>query len=90
MPQWAKELQPSHGKKQQANTKGSRRTPNIQEVMDLEPANAGVYEMTDQEIKQFRSRIYGLNKDNAFKWRWRTLVDGKKGRFSQLLVWRIH
>lgn len=90
MAQWAKELQPSHGNKRSANTKGTRRAPNIQEIMDLEPANSGVYELTESEIKTLRSRVYALNKDNAYRWRWRTLVDGKKGRYSQLLIWRIH
>lgn len=92
MPKWAKELQPTHGSLQQANTRkdGTRKVPNIQEVMDLEPANSGVYMLTEPEIKQLRSRVYALNKDNAFRWRWRTLVEPGRGRYQQLLIWRIH
>lgn len=92
MPQWAKELEPSHGKTNRANTRndGTKRVPTVQEVMDLEPANSGVYMLTESEIKKLRSRVYALNKDNHFRWRWRTLVEPGRGRYQQLLIWRIH
>jgi hypothetical protein len=67
-----------------------RRVPSIQEVMDLPPAAGGIFFMTEKEIKTLRSRVYTLNRDNAFNWRWRTMVDGQDGRYSQLLIWRIH
>lgn len=92
MPVWARELSPSHGNPNKANQRrdADRKVPTMQEVMDLPSADAGVYMMTEKEIKTLRSRIYGLNKDNAFGWRWRTLVEPGRGRYHQLLIWRIH
>jgi hypothetical protein len=92
MPRWAKELHPSHGDVTRVNQRqdADRRVPNIQEVMDLPPANSGVYMLTEREIQKLRSRIYALNKDNHYGWRWRTLVEPGRGRYSQLLIWRIH
>jgi hypothetical protein len=92
MPKWARELYPTSGVIAKANQRRDalRRTPTMQDVMDLPTADAGVYMMTEREIKTLRSRIYGLNKDNAFGWRWRTLVEPGRGRYHQLLIWRIH
>lgn len=92
MPQWVKELSPTHGDVKRVNQRKDsiRRVPSVQDVMDLPAADAGVYMLTEKEIKTLRSRIYALNKDNAFGWRWRTLVEPGRGRYHQLLVWRIH
>lgn len=92
MPLWAKELRPTHGDPSRANLRkdADRRVPTVQDVMDLPAADAGVYYLTEAEIKKLRSRVYALNKDNHFGWRWRTLVEPGRGRFSQLLIWRIH
>jgi hypothetical protein len=92
MTTWARELVPTHGQTRAANLRrdAERRVPHIQEIMDLPAANSGVYMLTENEIKSLRSRVYSLNKNNAFGWRWRTLVEPGRGRYSQLLVWRIH
>ena len=92
MPKWAKELYPTHGDERRANMRkdAAKRVPTIQEVMDLPAADSGVYMMTPQEIQKLRSRVYALNKDNHFGWRWRTLVEPGRGRYHQLLIWRIH
>lgn len=92
MPKWAKELRPSHGNERKYNLRrdAPRRVPTVQEILDLPAADAGVFMMTTAEIKRKRSQIYGLNKDNAFGWRWRTLVEPGRGRYHQLLIWRIH
>jgi len=92
-PKWATKIKPTHGKTNQANQAGNKRVTNLalmQEIMDLPAANAGLFEMKEDEIKRFRSRIYSLNRDNAFGWKWRTLVEPKKGIYNLLLVWRIH
>lgn len=92
MAKWPRELRPTHGDTSVTNTRASaeRRVPTIQEVMDLPPADSGVFMMTESEIKRLRARVYQLNKDNAFRWRWRTLVEPGRGQYSQLLVWRIY
>jgi hypothetical protein len=92
MPTWAKELRPTHGNITKVNLKkdAPRKVPTTQDIMDVPPADAGVYMLTENEIKQIRSRVYALNKDNAFGWRWRTLVEPGRGRYQQLLIWRIH
>lgn len=92
MPRWAKELQPTSGDVRRINQRqdAARRVPTVQDVMDLPPADAGVYMLTEIEIKRLRSRVYALNKDNHFRWRWRTLVEPGRGRYHQLLIWRIH
>lgn len=92
MPTWAKELRPTHGDERRINMRrdAARRVPSVQDVMDLPPADAGVYMLTPLEIKRLRSRVYALNKDNHFGWRWRTLVEPGRGRHHQLLIWRIH
>lgn len=92
MPQWARELRPTHGNTVKANQKkeARRQVPSTQDIMDVPPADAGVYMLTQREIKSTRSRIYALNKDNAFGWRWRTLVEPGRGRYQQFLIWRIH
>lgn len=84
------ELRPTHGDTRPANLKRERAAPTIQNVMDIPPAVAGVYEMREGEIRRLRSRIYALNKDNHFGWRWRTLMEKGRGRYHTLLVWRIH
>lgn len=84
------ELRPSHGDTHMANTRVHRAVPNVQDIMDIPPAVAGVYEMREEEIRRLRSRIYALNKDNHFGWRWRTLMEKGRGRYHTLLVWRIH
>lgn len=92
MAKWPRELRPTNGVTTMANRKSDahRHVPTIQEVMDLPPANSGVFMMTESEIKRLRSRVYTLNRDNAFRWRWRTLVEPGRGRYTQLLIWRIH
>lgn len=74
-----------------ANTEqGEKRLPNYDDLVNAKPVDANVYELTKQEIQTVRSRVYALNKHNAFGWRWRTLVEPAKGLRNQLLVWRIH
>jgi hypothetical protein len=90
MPMSIAELRPSHGDVRQANAAGRRAVPLMQDLMDIPPAVAGVYEMREEEIKRTRSRVYALNKDNAFGWRWRTLMEKGRGRYHTLLIWRIH
>lgn len=92
MPLWAQQARPSHGRTNKVNQRrdAARRVPTIQELVDLPPADAGVYMMTKSEIKRKRTQLYALNKDNAFGWRWRTLVEPGRGRYHQFLVWRIH
>jgi hypothetical protein len=84
------ELRPSHGVTDVANTGGHRTVPSLQDLMDIPAAVAGIYEMREEDIKRLRSRIYALNKDNHFGWRWRTLMERTRGRYHTLLVWRIH
>jgi hypothetical protein len=86
------EARPTHNDYRAVNLRkdAARRVPTLQDLMDLPAADAGVYMMTEQEIKRKRSQLYALNKDNAFGWRWRTLVEPGRGRYSQFLVWRIH
>jgi hypothetical protein len=92
MPKWARELRPTHGNPTKANQRrdAHRMVPTMQDLIDLPPAEAGVFMMTEQEIKRKRSQLYALNKDNYFGWRWRTLVEPGRGRYHQFLVWRIH
>jgi hypothetical protein len=92
MSQVMQELRPTHGDTSRANAKGRRPSgiPTLQEVMDIPAAVAGIYEMTEKEIKTLRSRVYALNKHNAVGWRWRTLVEPGKGKHHLLLIWRIH
>lgn len=47
-------------------------------------SRGGEYELSEREMKVFRSRIYSLNKNNAAGRRWRTMRDG-----AILIVWRI-
>jgi hypothetical protein len=84
------ELRPSHGNTAPANAAGHRAVPSLQDLMDIPAAVAGVYEMREEEVKRLRSRIYALNKDNHYGWRWRTLLERGRGRYHTLLVWRIH
>lgn len=58
--------------------------PSDQQLMAIPKARAGEYELNDKQCKQLRSRIYGLNKNNAAGRRLRTMRDGRL-----LLVWRI-
>lgn len=92
MPKWAQEARPTHGNLSRANDRrdAARRVPTMQELMDLPAAESGVFMMTESEIKRKRTQLYALNKDNAFGWRWRTLVEPGRGRYHQFLVWRIH
>lgn len=83
-------LKPSSGATETANKQRSRATPTLQDIMDIPAAVAGVYELRENEVKTTRSRIYTLNKDNAFGWRWRTMLERGSGRYHTLLVWRIH
>jgi hypothetical protein len=70
--------------------KGTRRVPSYNDLINSKAVEADVYELTKKEIQTVRSRIYALNKDNQFGWRWRTLVEPTKGLRNQLLIWRIH
>lgn len=84
-------LVPSHGDTRMANaSRAHKGAPTMQNLMDIPAAVAGVYELRPEEIKTVRSRVYALNKDNAFGWRWRTLVEKTGGRTDTLLIWRIH
>lgn len=59
--------------------------PSDEDIWRIPKARAGEFELSEQETKTLRSRIYALNKNNAAGRRWRTLREG-----SLLLVWRIH
>ena len=83
-------LRPTNGDTRAANKiRQSTRMPTLQNIMDIPAAVAGVYELRPEEIKQVRARVYSLNKDNAFGWRWRTMVERGSGRTDTLLIWRI-
>lgn len=58
--------------------------PSMAEIQAIPRATAGEYELNDREAQKLRSRLYALNKNNAFGWRWRTMRDGR-----YILVWRI-
>jgi hypothetical protein len=84
-------LRPTHGDTRKVNAKRQARTaPTLQHLMDIPAAVAGVYELRPEEIKTTRARVYALNKDNAFGWKWRTMVERGSGRTDTLLIWRIH
>lgn len=84
-------LQPTHGDTRTVNTARQHSgVPTLQHLMDIPAAVAGVFELRKEEIKTVRSRVYALNKDNAFGWRWRTMVESGSGRTDTLLIWRIH
>jgi len=59
--------------------------PTTDQLLAIPRAAAGEYELTDKEVKRLRARIYGINKDNAAGWKFRTLREG-----PYLMVWRIH
>lgn len=59
--------------------------PSMSEIEAIPRAASGEYELTDREVKTLRSRLYGLNKNNAFNRRWRTMREGRL-----LYVWRIN
>lgn len=82
-------LRPTHGDTRPANQNRVAAVPTHQNLMDIPPSVAGVYELRPEEIKKVRARVYSLNKDNAFGWRWRTMVEKGYGRTSTLLIWRI-
>jgi hypothetical protein len=92
MTKWAKELRPTHNNTGKANQRrdAHRTVPTMQDIINLPPAEAGVFMMTEHEIKRKRSQLYTLNRYNSFGWRWRTLVEPGRGRYHQFLVWRIH
>jgi len=58
--------------------------PTDSDIFRIPLARAGEYELNDRETKLLRSRVYALNKNNASRWRWRTMREG-----NLLLVWRI-
>lgn len=58
--------------------------PSEDDLFRIPLARAGEYDLSDQECKRVRSRIYSLNKDNAAGRRWRTLRQG-----TLLMVWRV-
>lgn len=83
-------LRPTHGDTRKANqTRTANQLPTLQHLIDIPASVAGVYELRPEEIKRVRARVYSLNKDNAFGWRWRTMVEKGYGRTSTLLIWRI-
>lgn len=59
--------------------------PTKEALKAIPAAQAGEYELNEKQMKQLRSRIYALNKDNGAGWRWRTMREGRL-----LYVWRIH
>lgn len=84
------DLRPSHGDPSKAKPRIQHRgVPTLSDLMDVRAVSADVYELTEKEIRQTRLRAYSLNKDNHFGWRWRTLVEKGRGRYHQLLIWRI-
>lgn len=60
-----------------------RHVPNDSELMSLPMIHPGEFELNDKEIKQLRSRVYALNKDNAL-FRFRTMKEA-----PLLFVWRL-
>ena len=75
--------------------------PSLADLLALPVAAAGRYELYDDEIQTLRGRIYSLNSENAFGWRWRTSklpIDftprkARKGYADTsrylLIVWRV-
>lgn len=82
-------LRPTHGDTRKANQSRVSQAPTHQNLMDIPASVAGVYELRPEEIKRVRARVYSLSKDNAFGWRWRTMVEKGYGRTDTLLIWRI-
>lgn len=62
----------------------SRAMPTDCDLRNIPLARAGEYELSDDEIKLLRQRIYSLNKDNAAGRKLRTMREG-----SLLIVWRV-
>lgn len=62
----------------------STNIPSEKDILSIPLARSGEFELSDREVLRTRSRIYGINKDNAAGRRYRTLRDG-----PLLLVWRI-
>ena len=58
--------------------------PTESDIYRIPLASAGEYELSDREIKTLRLRIYALNKNHVYGWRWRTLREGPR-----LIVWRV-
>jgi hypothetical protein len=84
-------LRPTHGDTRKVNvTRQAKAAPTLQNLMDIPAAVAGVYHLRPEEIKTTRARVYALNTDNAFGWKWRTMVEKGSGRTDTLLIWRIH
>ena len=67
-----------------------RRMPTDTELLAIPVAQAGEFELTEREIAKLRRRLYGLNKDNAAGWRYRTMMDRSDYSSTHLLlVWKI-
>ena len=58
--------------------------PTDQDLLSIPRAAAGEYELSEEEIKKTRARVYSLNKDNAAGYRWRTMREGRL-----LMIWKI-
>ena len=58
--------------------------PTAESLMALPLAGAGVYDLSDREVKKTRQRIYGINRENAAHRRYRTMREA-----PLLFVWRI-
>lgn len=59
--------------------------PTLEQVWQIPLAQAGEFELTDKEAQTLRTRIYAINKNNAWDRRYRTMRDGRL-----LIVWRIN
>lgn len=65
-------------------SKTSHVLPTETDIRNIPLASSGEFELTDKEAAKVRAQIYGLNKDNAAGFKFRTVREG-----SLLLVWRI-
>lgn len=59
--------------------------PTDKDILAIPKAKTGEYDLSEKEMKQVRTRIYSINKNNAANRRYRTMRDG-----SLLIVWRIN
>jgi hypothetical protein len=63
--------------------------PSTADLKNIPLARGGTYSLTPAQVAVARARVYGMNKDNAAGWRWRTMTTpAKRGRVI-LTIWRV-
>jgi hypothetical protein len=79
--------------------------PTLSDLLRIPRSEGGHYELDESDVALLRGRIYRLNRDNGFGWRWRTSKIRVRGGASNkhgkprkgfantaryvLIVWRI-